>query len=259
MSIVERAADLLEKHAESRPVPLDEAAEKYRKHDVAAVDLIEQSIVRENAKPSISKQDVLAAPVEFRDRPRGGYAEIRPPANASAEKKTNLTEASPSPPPPPAAAQADLTADNLPMIWKEALVSIEDMTADFASKCDSIAISGPNRVVVRFRKAYNKEQCQRPERKTRLEQALSQVAGVAVEVEFELLADLPGGAGAAKAVVSPVQSRDALAREARRHPLVKQAVELFDAVVDRVLERPRPAEAEDEETVVPEAAPVETS
>ena len=66
MSIVERAADLLEKHAESRPVPLEEAAEKYRKHDVAAVDLIEQSIVRENAKPtSISKEDVLAAPVEF--------------------------------------------------------------------------------------------------------------------------------------------------------------------------------------------------
>lgn len=191
--------------------------------------------------------------------PRGGSAEIRPSANASAEKKTNLAEADPSPAPLSTASQAELTAENLPMIWKEALASIEDMTADFASKCDSVAIFGPNRVVVRFRKAYNKEQCQRPERKNRLEQALSQVAGVAVGVEFELLAELPGGAGAAKAVVSPVQSRDALAREARKHPLVKQAVELFDAVVDRVLERPRPAEAEDEETVVPEAAPAETS
>ena len=147
-----------------------------------------------------------------------------------------------------------LTDEFLPAIWKEALAGIEDMTADFASKAESIAISGPNRVVVRHRKAYNKEQCERPERKTRLEQALSQVVGAEVRVEFELLPELPAARAAASAPVpSAAQSRLRRFKNAERNLLVRQAIEMFDGEIVNVVEPIRVDEAEGLGTA--EAAP----
>ena len=128
------------------------------------------------------------------------------------------------------------------------------MTADFASKAESIAISGPNRVVVRHRKAYNKEQCERPERKTRLEQALSQVVGAEVRVEFELLPELPAARAAASAPVpSAAQSRLRRFKNAERNLLVRQAIEMFDGEIVNVVEPIRVDEAEGLGTA--EAAP----
>ena len=53
------------------------------------------------------------------------------------------------------------------------------MTADFAGRAERIAISGPNRLVVSFRKAYTQAQqyCERPERRQKLEQTFSRIAG----------------------------------------------------------------------------------
>src|ERR1051325_936825 len=125
--------------------------------------------------------------------------------------------------------QPILTAELLPAIWKQALATIEDMTRDFASKAESIAITGPNRVLVRHRKAYNKEQCERPERKARLEQALSHVAGTEVRLDFELLPEIPGANGSAAAPVpSAAQSRQSRQRRfktAEQNLLVRQAIE----------------------------------
>ncbi|MFN0020939.1 MAG: DNA polymerase III subunit gamma/tau [Pirellulaceae bacterium] len=138
-----------------------------------------------------------------------------------------------------------LTAEFLPAIWKEALAGIEDMTREFASKAESIAISGPNRVVVRHRKAYNKEQCERPERKSRLEQALSQVAGAEIRVEFELLPELPAAQVATSAPVpSAAQSRLRRFKNAERNLLVRQAIEMFDGEIVNVVEPIRGDEAE---------------
>lgn len=137
-----------------------------------------------------------------------------------------------------------LTAESLPAIWKEALAGLEDMTGDFAAKAESIAISGPNRVVVRHRKAYNKEQCERPERKTRLEQALSQVVGVEIRVEFELLPELPAAQVAAAPVPSAAQSRLRRFKNAERNLLVRQAIEMFDGEIVNVVEPIRVDEAE---------------
>ena len=138
-----------------------------------------------------------------------------------------------------------LTAEMLPSIWKEALASIEDMTADFAAKAESIAISGPNRVLVRHRKAYNKEQCERADRKSRLEQALSQVVGTEIRLEFELLPELPAGNGAGSAPApSAAQSRQRRFKTAERNLLVRQAIEMFDGEILNVVEPIRAEEAE---------------
>ncbi|MGI8982239.1 MAG: DNA polymerase III subunit gamma/tau [Pirellulaceae bacterium] len=164
-----------------------------------------------------------------------------------------------SPPPSPLAEnggeqvseQPILTAEMLPALWKQALGAIEDMTRDFASKAESIAISGPNRVVVRHRKAYNKEQCERPERKARLEQALSLAAGAEVRLDFELLPEVPAANGAAApAPPSAAQSRQRRFKNAERNLLVRQAIDLFDGEIVNVVEPIRTEEAE-------EAGPVE--
>ena len=147
-----------------------------------------------------------------------------------------------------------LTAELLPLLWKQALAAIEDMTRDFAAKAESIAISGPNRIVVRHRKAYNKEQCEKPERKARLEQALSQAAGAEIRLEFELLPDLPAANGAGLAPVpSAAQSRQRRNKVAERNLLVRQAIEMFDGEIVNVVE---PIRAEETEGSGPaEAAP----
>jgi len=168
-----------------------------------------------------------------------------PTPSPAAEKKT------PDPAPladngePQASEQPILTAEMLPVLWKQALAAIEDMTRDFASKAESIAITGPNRVLVRHRKAYNKEQCEKPERKARLEQALSHAAGTEVRLDFELLPEIPAGNGAPSAPPpSAAQSRQRRFKTAERNLLVRQAIEMFDGEIVNVVEPIRTDEAE---------------
>jgi hypothetical protein len=150
-----------------------------------------------------------------------------------------------------------LGPENLSALWKQALAGIEDMTSDFAAKAESIAISGPNRIVVRHRKAYNKEQCERPERKARLELALSDAAGAKIRIDFELLPELPAGNGTPSTPPpSAAQSRQRRFKNAERNLLVRQAIEMFDGEIVNVVE---PIRTEDAESLGPaEAAPPQT-
>jgi hypothetical protein len=85
--------------------------------------------------------------------------------------------------------------------------------------------------VVSFRQAYtlDKERCERPERKSRIEQALAQVTGHPVHVTFEIVSD--------KKAASPPQrpiSRRQRIRDKESSPLVRRAIELFEAEVTDV-------------------------
>ena len=69
------------------------------------------------------------------------------------------------------------------------------MTGEFARTADSAAITGPNTLVVTFSHRYNlqKEFCERPERKLKIEQALERVAGqkVVLSCQLEAAANRP--------------------------------------------------------------------
>ena len=110
------------------------------------------------------------------------------------------------------------------------------MTGDNASQADHVAISAPNRLVVFFRTRYNscKAFCERPDRREKLEQALAAVTGEPIRLEFQLLED-PTERAAEKP--QPVSTRQRI-RQANSQPVVRQAIELFDAEVLRV-EEPR--------------------
>jgi hypothetical protein len=102
-----------------------------------------------------------------------------------------------------------------------------DMTAEMGQRYHRVAISAPNRLVVSFGREYNlqKESCERPRNKERLEQAMSRLTGTNIRIDFELLKGQPA---AQQPKPAPVSKRQ-LMREKERHPLVRQAIEMFDA------------------------------
>jgi DNA polymerase-3 subunit gamma/tau len=234
---------------------LDQSVTRMR-HSTHTRTLLEIALVRICKLEDLEELSALLGQVRDGNLPASPAG---PRANVSSGKPIAATS------PPPAAAekkspqtapiaengqndtseQPILTAEMLPTLWKQALAAIEDMTRDFASKAESIAISGPNRVLVRHRKAYNKEQCEKPERKARLEQALSHAAGTEVRLDFELLPETPAANGAASAPVpSAAQSRQRRFKTAERNLLVRQAIEMFDGEIVNVVEPIRTDEAE---------------
>jgi DNA polymerase-3 subunit gamma/tau len=127
------------------------------------------------------------------------------------------------------AAMSDEAATQL---WRKALDELNDMTADFARRFQSVASSAPNRLVVHFAPKYNssKTYCERPERQKRLEQALAKVCGGTVRVELRVREGATDPSQPARRVV-PLRQR---IRETHSHPLVQQAVKLFGAEVSSV-------------------------
>ncbi len=128
-------------------------------------------------------------------------------------------------------AQQELTAETAEAIWKQALDQIGDMTSDFASYYDHVAISAPNSLVVHFREAYTlqKESCEQPERKAQLEKTMGHIAGQRIRIDLAVIPE-PKRKQAAPAAPSMFQ----MMREKENHPFVRQAVDLFDAEVIKV-------------------------
>jgi DNA polymerase-3 subunit gamma/tau len=147
----------------------------------------------------------------------------------------------------PSPSLTPLTPQSAASIWQQALTELGDMTADYARKAESVANCGPNRLVARFGKAYSgpKEYCERPERKAKLQQALGRIVGSEVRLEFELIAGSPEQ-DLAHGLHQPLATGRERNRQAAQHPLVRQAMELFDAEVLHVLQ-PAPAGSDGDE------------
>jgi DNA polymerase-3 subunit gamma/tau len=141
-------------------------------------------------------------------------------------------------------------------MWQQALATIDDMASAYASKAASVAISGPNRLVVRFRKAYTQalQFCQRADRMQRIEQALAEVGDRPWQIEFELLPDEPESPSARNVPRLATPNRMQRIRAVEKHPLIRSAIELFDAEVVKVIE---PPVAEEPETTAATVADIE--
>lgn len=141
-----------------------------------------------------------------------------------------------------------IDSDSAVSAWQQTLAELGDMTADFAAKAERTAISGPNRLVVSFRKAYTQAQqyCERPEQRQKLEQTLSRIAGRTVRIDFATLPDDPNQPSAADRppAKSPVNRRQRQ-QEVMRHPLIRKAAELFDTEIIALLDPPAAGEEEE--------------
>jgi DNA polymerase-3 subunit gamma/tau len=170
---------------------------------------------------------------------------VAPPPNSAVDQK-KTTDDVVEPTAPSSGPEADVPWDDDMALsaWRQVLSQIQDMTADYATKAESVATSGPNRLVARFRKAYThaKEQCERPERRQRLQNGLAEVMGRPILVEFELLPDLPQAAVAAPRPQQTALRRRQRIREVERNLLVQQAVVTFEAEIVNVIDPPPPPE-----------------
>jgi DNA polymerase-3 subunit gamma/tau len=141
--------------------------------------------------------------------------------------------------------------------WKQTLGELGDMTADFASKAENVAISAPNRLVVRFRKAYTSaiQFCERPESRQKLEQTLSRITGRQIRIDIAVLPEAVGAAAGTEVAPArrPVNRRQR-EQEVQRHPLIRKATELFDTEIVTILDAPRSEDSE----LLPEPAAGET-
>jgi DNA polymerase-3 subunit gamma/tau len=129
----------------------------------------------------------------------------------------------------------DFTLDQLRQIWAQVLSRPGDMLIGQAQKGTPIAICAPNRLVVEFAKTYTvfKTACERPENLKRLCDMVSAAAGRPVVIEFVVSETEPGDAPRPARQAAGPTSRERL-MEVSKHPMIRRAIELFDAHAVRV-------------------------
>jgi len=132
-----------------------------------------------------------------------------------------------------------LSAENAAEVWALALEAMSGMVVEQAKQFDRVALASPDRLVVTFKPRYAlaKSSCERPEHLGRFEEAVAEVTGQRVRVEFTLdeTSEEGDAAPSAPARRAPPQER---LREVVDHPMVRRAAELFGAQPTRVDDPP---------------------
>jgi DNA polymerase-3 subunit gamma/tau len=160
---------------------------------------------------------------------RPSAAEDKLASTPSVEQENKESTAAADPP------VLSLEASQITEIWQQVLSRLEDMTGDFASSATSLALSAPNTLVVGFPAPYTlqKESCERPERREKIEFLLAEITGQEVHVQFQLLPE------EVAATPEPVTKSDRQKkRDLAQDPLVRQAMDVFDAEMIRVETEP---------------------
>jgi hypothetical protein len=178
------------------------------------------------------------------------------PPTAADQKKTSEAAELAEPLPAPSENGDSWTPQEASDAWQQIITQIEDLTGDYARKAESIATSGPNRLVARFRKAYThfKDQLERPERRQQLEKLLQEAVGRPIRVEFEIVPDAPEAAAAAPKPQPTAARRRQRIKEVERNLLVQQAIAVFDAEILDVIDPPPSDEADTPDAAPPESA-----
>jgi DNA polymerase-3 subunit gamma/tau len=122
-------------------------------------------------------------------------------------------------------------------IWEKTLDELSDMTADMAREYEKIELLDANKLAVTLTDSYNRDMCNRPERKQMLESAMERISGQKFRIDF-LLSATPS---TRRPVRKPKMTRRQQILQLHETPIVKKAMEVFDAeIVDfHEINRPR--------------------
>lgn len=200
----------------------------------ALSDLIEQIRTSPGEAPTIAPPTM--APRAGSAVPNPSAPRENPPAAAAERSKKNeppdgLTASASAQ--ASTATVAEISAANVEAIWKQALQMLADSTADMAGQYQRLEWIPDGRIIATLSEQFERY-CSLPERRSRVENMLAQVAGRPVRVEFKALAGEPSPAAA------PV-SRLKLVRDSARDPLVRAAIDVFDATITEVFPPKGPA------------------
>jgi DNA polymerase-3 subunit gamma/tau len=165
------------------------------------------------------------SPTKSKKKPEPPPTKVNSPESVTSSTPTPVAET----PGSNAAPNSEIKLDNqnVDQHWKRALQQINDTTADMAANYQKLALAGESRLVVTLADSYNKNACERPEKKQRIEQALADVTGRQIRVDF-VVANQPD---APQTSTQPVVSRRKIIRELHQHPMMSAAIELFDAEI----------------------------
>jgi DNA polymerase-3 subunit gamma/tau len=134
-------------------------------------------------------------------------------------------------------ATRELSEASLAGIWHEVLAQLGPMLAGNLGKAESVAISGPKNLVIRFPSRYNHEQgyCQLSNSITRIQEAIRKLTGQPWIVRVESAGGEPAAAPmkAAESEGAPSSYRRQRA-DASQEPLVKRALDVLAAQIVHV-------------------------
>jgi len=127
-----------------------------------------------------------------------------------------------------------LTAANARQIWLQVLNQIPGLVGEHARHFRDIAIRAPNQLVVTFSEEYtlSKSICDTPEQKAQFERLLARATGERVRLEFVTVQD----SGTSREEAPATRGKSVMQRraEASQHPMVRRAMELFEAFPERI-------------------------
>jgi DNA polymerase-3 subunit gamma/tau len=160
-----------------------------------------------------------------------GVASRRPevalPPEAAKKKSVNGAEPSPAP------ATLPLTAESKDAVWAQVLAQIGFFLKSKLEKAESVAISGPNTLVLRFAAGYNdeREHCQAAGNVARVEDALRRVTGQPCSLRIETGSAAPASepAPAGEAAEGAMSRSRRMRAEAMQLPLLKRALDVLEA------------------------------
>ncbi len=109
--------------------------------------------------------------------------------------------------------------------WRNVLAEFNDLTADSAANFDSVRFHG-GQLIVTLKSTLDQDMCDRPEPKRRLEDALQQMTGQLIRVDFRVDEHSSSRPPKPRHV-----SRRQRIRDAEQNEFVKAAVDLFDGEI----------------------------
>ena len=105
-----------------------------------------------------------------------------------------------------------------------------DMTAEMALNFETVTTQSPDHIEVALYDAMHRKMCSRADSKTKIEEALHQVAGRRIRIDFVVSANTR-----VSEATAPRLSRAQQVRELQENQFVKEAITTFDgAIVDYV-------------------------
>ncbi len=129
---------------------------------------------------------------------------------------------------------ADWSEARLETSWRNVLAEFSDVTAEAAGNFESLELRG-DCLLVTVKSEYDRDICDRPEPRQRLEQALERAAGKPLRLGFQVsqqpdVVEIP-----APAMLSPRQR----VRQMEQNEFVRAALELFDGEIESVKPAPK--------------------
>ena len=125
-----------------------------------------------------------------------------------------------------------ITSENVATVWSRLCADVDDLFANILQSADVVSLPEPNHVSVLFPPdfSFQKETCERPERRQKVVAALNALTGMRFKVSFGLSRQQAANESPVK-VVKTSRERNI---EAEGNPFVQRAVEVLEAEISHI-------------------------